>query len=536
MKDETHSYILDLKTGECATLVIMQKEVNVAVDIFYPTGQKLETVNSPDESEEQINIEAIQSGKYSIHIYPFTYKWSKEDITSWKNQNPGKNFDSLLIAGKLANQGNYAISYISILSAADCRKKIDWLTQNTHPLKTVHAGSGFQDLQWLKPVLKDVKYVGLGEATHGTREFFQMNHRMLEFLIKEMGFTVLATEGSYQGFENINNYILYGKGDPYTALTSTGVWPFDTEEIISVIEWIHNYNKTVSEKKKVSFLGFDLQRFGKSGAIDSIRNYLRKVDTILNNQKDSLLQVLHRRDYDGYLYSTISDTVREEVSDILVSLTIKKGDYVNRSSKEEYQKNFWRTTNLLQFMGVFDRSRLRQQRNSRDYYMAVNFFNFVQQNPDKKIVLWAHASHLSQTPVSPALGTPPMGSYLKQVYGSAYYPVTYVFNKGSFHALYWQNGQRMGLKEFTVTEAKEGTLDWYLARAKDGDFMINLRQKSLPIFFSEKRLQTRWFGGGISSDENYNNAYTTITAGKDFDAIIFIKTTTRTTPTPTGKR
>jgi len=66
-------------------------------------------------------------------------------------------------------------------------------------LKSVKAESGFEDLSPLKNVLKDVQIVGLGEATHGTKEFFQMKHRMLEFLVKEMGFTVLALEFNYIG-------------------------------------------------------------------------------------------------------------------------------------------------------------------------------------------------------------------------------------------------------------------------------------------------------------------------------------------------
>ena len=91
---------------------------------------------------------------------------------------------------------------------------ITWLRQNTMPIQHIEAGHGFDDLQPLKALLKDVKVVGLGEATHGTREFFQFKHRLLEFLVTEMGFTALVIEGSYTGFQPINDYILHGAGDP----------------------------------------------------------------------------------------------------------------------------------------------------------------------------------------------------------------------------------------------------------------------------------------------------------------------------------
>src|SRR5690349_19334939 len=79
------------------------------------------------------------------------------------------------------------------------------LKESAIPVRTVEAENGFEDLQPLKLVFKDVRFVGLGEDTHGTREFFQFKHRMLEFLVKEMGFRVFAIEASYSACENIND-------------------------------------------------------------------------------------------------------------------------------------------------------------------------------------------------------------------------------------------------------------------------------------------------------------------------------------------
>ena len=63
----------------------------------------------------------------------------------------------------------------------------NWLRENAIPFNTTEPGSGFDDLMPLKEIIGDARIVALGEATHGTREFFQMKHRMLEFLVKEMG-------------------------------------------------------------------------------------------------------------------------------------------------------------------------------------------------------------------------------------------------------------------------------------------------------------------------------------------------------------
>ncbi len=130
---------------------------------------------------------------------------------------------------------------------------IEWLTANTHEIKSVDAGTGFKDLQIFKSVLKDVRVAGLGEATHGTSEFFRMKHRMLEFLVKEMGFTSFYLEASMSRCRYINNYVLYGKGNLDTATAIQGYTVWRVEEVRDMIEWIRKYNETVAADKKVKF-------------------------------------------------------------------------------------------------------------------------------------------------------------------------------------------------------------------------------------------------------------------------------------------
>ena len=556
LKDEKHSYSIDMKVGECAFLSVIQKGVDVAVDIINPLGQKLKTLDSPngDVGEEPIFIEASQDGKYNIIIYPFNGEWTEADKKRWQTANPRKSFDSLLLAEKEKNQGNYEINNYKVLSVAESKKKvkdeylnkqktIKWLIDNAHPLKSVVAGSGFEDLQWLKPVLKDVPYVGLGEATHGTREFFQMKHRMLEFLVRQMGFTVFAMEASYQGCENINNYILYGKGDAYSALASQGFWTWNTEEVIDMIEWMRKYNRTVPNNKKVQFFGFDIQQFAKSGAIDSVRNYLKKVDTTLAKRNDKLLQWLYKQDSKN-LYTAITnsiqgdtgyvstDTIQHQLSYLLVSLAMKKGDYILRSSKSEYEKNFYNVTNMLQFVETYNPKNMRSTP-GRDYYMASNFMNFVQQNPEAKIAVWAHNSHISKKIVSKSFG-----GWLNLALGGKYFPIGFAFNKGSFQALELNNIKLGGLREFTVPEAKEGSLEWYFAQTKKGNSIVNLRQRNLPVDvlnFLESVIPSRGFGGSANPN-TYTGVYRQYQLINDFDAVIFHDNTTRARPTPKGRR
>src|SRR5271166_6018307 len=85
-----------------------------------------------------------------------------------------------------------------------------WIRDNAIRLATPVAGHGFDDMQPLKKVIGDARIVSLGEATHGSREFFQLKHRMLEFLATQMGFTIFSIEANMPEAYKLNDYVLNG--------------------------------------------------------------------------------------------------------------------------------------------------------------------------------------------------------------------------------------------------------------------------------------------------------------------------------------
>ncbi|HEX2223480.1 MAG TPA: erythromycin esterase family protein, partial [Thermoanaerobaculia bacterium] len=133
----------------------------------------------------------------------------------------------------------------------------NWLRQRVTPLDSVLAGSGFADLQPLKQAIGDARIVSLGEGTHGTREFFQMKHRLFEFLVEEMGFTHFALEAGMPEADRINNYVLYGIGDPAELVEGMRFWIWNTQEVLDLVLWMRQYN--ASGKGPVRFAGFDMQ-------------------------------------------------------------------------------------------------------------------------------------------------------------------------------------------------------------------------------------------------------------------------------------
>jgi len=155
------------------------------------------------------------------------------------------------------------------------QQAIDWIAANAVRLKTPEAGHGFADMKPLKKIIGNARIVSLGEATHGTREFFQLKHRMLEFLASEMGFTIFSIEANMPEAYRLNDYVLNGVGDPAKLLKGMYFWTWDTEEVLAMIQWMREFNQ--SGKGRVQFTGFDMQT--PDVAAEIVRDFVAKNDS-----------------------------------------------------------------------------------------------------------------------------------------------------------------------------------------------------------------------------------------------------------------
>jgi erythromycin esterase len=537
-KDQNDSYTLNLTKGGFARINLMQNGVDVMVDAYDPAGQKLKTFDSPNGNAgpERIQIEAKKTGLYRLVVHGF------DDPTGVP--------DSLFRLMTENNQGRYAITSVQILTAGQYREQlkkekaeeeavIRLLDAEAIPLKSVIAGSGFDDLQPLKSILSGVQFVGLGEATHGTREFFRMKHRMLEFLVTEMGFTVFAMEASYAGCQNINDYVLYGKGDARTALASQGFWTWDTEEVVDMIEWMRTYNQSVPDAKKVRFAGFDIQVNELGGGIARLEAYLQKVDTLRYRGMKPLLDSIESSANTGN-----NEKGLNAVKNFLAFFTMSRGYYVSVSSASEYETALAYCRTLVQLLDAYMMSPSdpwKQEREWRDYYMASNFLDLTAHDPPgTKYVLWAHNGHVAINPKGAINGgVRPFGSYLKAAFGDRYYAFGFSFSSGGFQAMEFDStGTMKGLQEFTARPAREKSLDGYLARTGQSIAVFNFRNAALPEnvrSFLYQPQETRNFGSGTRRDW-VDQMYDSVVPAETYDGMIFISTTRRAIPTATGMR
>lgn len=152
---------------------------------------------------------------------------------------------------------------------------IDWIRKSAIPLAGTEARRDRHDLQALRKLIGDARIVSLGEATHGTREIFELKHRLIEFLATDMGFTIFSIEANMPEAYRLNDYVLHGTGDPAELLRGLYFWTWNTEEVLDLIRWMREFN--ASGRGRLQFTGFDMQT--PTVAMDLVRDFVSRYDT-----------------------------------------------------------------------------------------------------------------------------------------------------------------------------------------------------------------------------------------------------------------
>jgi len=520
---ETHAYKINLDAGVFLDAAVNQRGVDVIVRLFAPDGAKIADIDSPNgrQGDEPIALEVKTSGAYRIEVTSL----EKTAITP---------------AGRYEIRINAILSPTEYASRlADKKRKqeavIAALRANSISIKSVEAGNGFADLQPLRKILKDARFVGLGEETHGTREFFQFKHRMLEFLVKEMGFRVFAIEASYSACQNINDYITGKMNDGGQALDSQGFWTWNTQEVRAMMDWMRSYNASVPSDRRIKFAGFDIQanETGKNKLLEYLKRVaperLPDTEAFFKTDTNALVETSFFAKGDAAKDARAKlKELKSQYNDLLAFFEISEPLLSVKSTQAEYEEMREYARVLAQYIDVYSRPNLSGS--LRDVYMADNFRRTVnRESVGTKFIIWAHNQHITSGGRQPSLG-----SHLRDYYGSEYYAVGFSFNQGSFQAMEAQpkDPGRPGPVSFTVNPAPVDSIDWYLAETKAKAGFIDLRAAA------KNQAIADWIGAahpmrafGAVFDPKDEKRYVVSTVLKQgFDGLFFVDTTTRARP------
>ena len=416
-----------------------------------------------------------------------------------------------------------------------------WLKQHAFPLKTIEPAKGFSDLQPLKETWKDIQVIGLGEATHGTREFFLIRHRLIEFLVTQLGFTDLILEAPYASCQPINDYILTGKGDRATVLTGQGYIPWDTEEFSALVDWMRSYNQRAPDEKKVRFHGMDVAYNGIGRGV--VLDYLRQLAPEQMTATDTLFQTLAAEEerWPGRLDQRTLQSTFIPLQQLCTFLSTNKEKMIAASSAEAWERvskfadvmQQWVVTNI-EDTTLPHLPKLKPGLDRRDNYMIENVRYLLNQaQPNAKFIIWAHHSHIGGNNHR----GPVIGSYLKERLGNGYYALDVDCNLGTFQTRVVQSDGSLGeLKADTIPAGPKQSFSWYLSNVGKSPFFVDLRSAQVDPIVS-KWLDTpkeiTWGGWRYGADKNNKPTAThTMVAIKGyFDGVVFIERSTPTHPT-----
>jgi erythromycin esterase len=283
---------------------------------------------------------------------------------------------------------------------------VAWMRDHAVRLSTVEARHGFDDMQPIGAMVGDAHIVALGEATHGTREFFQMKHRMLEYLVTEKGFTAFAIEASMPEAFDVDAYVLGGPGDATKALDALYFWTINTEEVLDLIEWMRAYNLDPAHTRKVHFYGFDMQ--SPARAAKRALAYVRKVDPAYGAKAGAALA----RAADALLATDWSSELGERAAlaasarEVLATFDARRDAWTAKTGAAAFEL-------ARQYARVVSQGLDSQAASvepswagsaKRDVAMADNVDWLLARNPGEKIVLWAHNAHVETVTRATAWG------------------------------------------------------------------------------------------------------------------------------------
>jgi erythromycin esterase-like protein len=268
---------------------------------------------------------------------------------------------------------------------------------------------GVEDFDTLLELAGGARLVLLGEATHGTHEFYKARAEITKRLIQEKGFNAVCWEADWPDALRVNRYVRGGNHDQTTIEALGGfqrfpTWMWRNADILDLVGWLRDYNRKASSK--VGVYGLDLYSLHSSMA--AVVNYLQKTDP-------AAAEVAKRRyacfedfgdDPQSYGMTAAADkslSCEEEVVQQLMELQRKSCDYLKQDGAVAADELFYAEQNARVALNAehYYRAMYRGRPNTwnlRDTHMADTLDQIVEhldaQGSHARAVIWAHNSHL----------------------------------------------------------------------------------------------------------------------------------------------
>jgi erythromycin esterase-like protein len=426
-------------------------------------------------------------------------------------------------------------------STSDARL-VDTVRQVAHALS---GATGDYDplIDWIN----DARFALLGEASHGTHEFYRERAEITKRLIAERGFTAVAVEADWPDASRVNRYVR-GRSRDGTAVDALGdfkrfpPWMWRNTDVVEFIEWLREHNDTLAPgASKTGFYGLDL--YSLHASMEAVLRYLEKIDPdAAGRVRDRYACFDHFgadvRRYGMLTSAGVADWCRDEVIGVLVDLQRSAAAYAERDgrvARDEFfdaEQNARVVKNAEAYYRIMFLSDVSSW-NLRDRHMAETLdalAAYLERRDGRpaKVVVWAHNSHLGDARATDMgqRGELNVGQLVRQRYGRNALQVGFSTHRGTVTAASNWDGPA---ERKRVRPALAGSYEAVFHETQVAGFLLRCRDGDAARALSEPRLE-RAIGVIYRPDTERQSHYFNARLSDQFDAVVHFDDTEAVEP------
>lgn len=305
----------------------------------------------------------------------------------------------------------------------------------------------------LLDAIGDARVVLIGEASHGTEEFYRIRAELTAALIQQKSFTIVAVEADWPDAYRANRWVRLTSPDPGAAaaladFTRFPRWMWRNTAVVRFLEGLRELNRTRDLADRVGFFGLDL--YSLHASIEAVLEYLDRIDPGAARRARDRYACFEQfgTDVQGYGYAAalgLSGSCEDDVVAQLVDLRKRAADYARRDGYVAEDEYFFAEQNarLVRNAEQYYRSmfgRRAESWNLRDTHMAETLEALIEwrrrRAADAKAIVWAHNSHLGDARATEmgASGELNLGELVRRQYGADAYAIGFTTHTGSVTA------------------------------------------------------------------------------------------------------
>lgn len=315
----------------------------------------------------------------------------------------------------------------------------------------LHGGPG--DYDALLRLAGDASFVFLGEASHGTHEFYRARAEITKRLIAERGFSAVCIEGDWPDAYRVNRYVRGGDEDAQAVESLDGfrrfpTWMWRNAEVLDFVAWLREYNESQpKDARRSGFYGLDL--YSMYASIEAVLGYLAARDPEAAKRARERYDCLapYERSTETYAYALYSgsESCKREVIDQLLDIQRHAAAYARTDGLAAEDEYFYAEQNARVVAGAerYYRTMLDQRTSSwnvRDEHMAETLDrltrHLARRGEPCKAVVWAHNSHVGDARATSmgARGETNIGAIARERYGDGAVLVGFTTYEGTVTA------------------------------------------------------------------------------------------------------